>query len=102
MIRRLFWALLGLGLGVVLGVRVVRRLDHVADSARPTTVAERAGRRVGGTRSRWQDAVAAGRSHARASERELRARYDVPTLGDLADLGGRGTDARSGAARSDD
>ena len=84
MIRRLFWALLGLGLGIVLGVRVVRQVDRVTDAARPGSVAERTGRRVGSTSTRVSRAVAAGREHARQREGELRARYGVPTLEDLA------------------
>ncbi len=96
MIRRLFWALLGLGLGIVLGVRVVRQVDRVQAAARPDAVAERAGRRVGGAQSRLERALAAGRAHARASERELRDRYGVPTLADLAALPTRDADADAG------
>jgi len=81
-IRRLFWILLGM----LLGVWVLRRLDRVTQATRPGTVAERTGRRVGGTQARWQDAVAAGRDAARTREHELRDRYGVPSLLDLAAL----------------
>ena len=81
MIRRLFWLLLGL----VLGMWVLRRFDEAARAARPGAVAERTGRRVGSGRARWSDAVAAGRDAARAREHELRTRYGVPNLLDLAD-----------------
>ena len=84
MIRRLFWVLLGL----VLGVWAVRKVEEVTEAARPGTVAARTGRRVGGTQARWRDAVAAGRDAARAREAELRSRYDVPSLLDLAALDG--------------
>lgn len=88
MIRRLFWILLGM----LLGVWVLRRIDQVTHAARPGTVAERTGRRVGGTQARWHDAVAAGRDAARAREHELRDRYGVPSLLDLAALERDGTD----------
>jgi hypothetical protein len=95
-IRRLFWALLGLGLGIVLGVRVVREIDRFSEAARPGAVAERTGRRVGTTSARVQRAVEVGRAHARSSERELRARYGVPTLEDIA-----GTADRAAATDDD-
>lgn len=82
MIRRLFWILLGL----VLGVWAVRKAEQLTEAARPGTVAARTGRRVGGTQARWQDAVAAGRDAKRQREAELRGRYDVPSLLDLAGL----------------
>lgn len=82
MIRRLFWILLGM----LLGVWVLRRLDAVTQASRPGAVAERTGRRVGGTQARWRGAVAAGRDAARARERDLRDRYGVPSLLDLAAL----------------
>ena len=81
MIRRLFWMLLGL----VLGVWLLRKVDQVTEASRPGTVAERTGRRVGSGRARWSDAVAVGRDAARTRERELRDRYAVPSLLDLAD-----------------
>lgn len=82
MIRRLFWMLLGL----VLGAWALRRLDELTEASRPTRVAQRTGRRLGGTQARWRDAVTAGRDAAREREAELRTRYGVPTLIDLAAL----------------
>jgi hypothetical protein len=84
-IRRLVWMLLGL----VLGVLAVRKLEELAEASRPGAVAERTGRRVGGTRARWRDAVTVGRDAAREREQELRSRYGVPSLLDLAELDGR-------------
>ena len=80
MIRRLFWMLVGL----VLGLAAVRKVEQLTASSRPSAVAERTGRRVGGTQARWRDAVAAGRDAARERETELRTRYGVPSLLDLA------------------
>lgn len=82
MIRRLFWILLG----VLLGVWVLRRLDAFTQASRPGAVAQRTGRRVGGTQARLRDAVAAGRDAAREHEHDLRGRYSVPSLLDLAAL----------------
>lgn len=80
MIRRLFWMLVGL----VLGVAALRRLEALTEATRPANVASRTGRRVGGTQARWRDAVAAGRDAAQQRETELRTRYGVPSLLDLA------------------
>lgn len=95
MIRRLFWALLGLGAGVMVGARVVRQVDRVTEAAKPGAVAERTGRRVGGFQARLGHALAAGRDHARQRERELRAAYAVPTLEEIARSG---ADARTDLA----
>ena len=84
MIRRLFW----LVLGVVLGITALRKLEEFTEATRPGTVAARTGRRVGGTQARWKGAVAAGRDAKRAREAELRARYGVPSLLDLATMDG--------------
>ena len=84
MIRRLFWTLFGLGLGLVLGVRILRQVDRFTEAAKPGAVAQRAGRRVGGTRARWRDAFAEGRDAAHQRELELRTRFGVPSLLDLA------------------
>ncbi len=81
MIRRLFWMLLGL----VLGMWALRRLERLTQASRPTNVAASTGRRVGGTQARVRDAVATGRDAARTREQQLRSRYDVPSLLDLAD-----------------
>lgn|GEM_PF-1701389 len=84
MIRRLFWALLGLGLGLVLGMRVVRFVDQTTDRARPTTLARDAGRTAGSWQARVSDAVAVGREAAAEREAAMRARWGVPTLDEAA------------------
>ncbi len=84
MIRRMFWALLGLGFGLVLGMRVLRKVDRITEAAKPGAVAERTGRKVGSTTSRVRSALEAGRDHAQLREAELRGRYGVPSLSDLA------------------
>jgi len=83
-IRRLFWALLGLGLGLVLGMRVVRFVDQTTDRARPTTLARDAGRTAGSWQARVSDAVAVGREAAAEREAAMRARWGVPTLDEAA------------------
>lgn len=90
MIRRLFWLLLG----ALLGVAALRKVDELTRQARPANVAERTGRRVGGTQARWRDALAAGRDAARQREDQLRTTYGVPSLLDLASLDG--TDEHDG------
>lgn len=95
MIRRLFWTLFGLGLGLVLGIRILREVDRVTEAAKPGAVAERAGRRVGGAQARWRDALAEGRVAAQQRELELRQRFGVPALIDLAALEDEGPDDHS-------
>ncbi len=87
MIRRTFWALLGLGFGLVLGMRVLRKVDAITEAATPGAVAERAGRRVGSSTSRFKAALEAGRDHAQLREAEMRERYGVPSMRDIAQLG---------------
>lgn len=101
MIRRLFWGLLGLGAGVVLGGRLVRQVDRVSGAARPGAMAERAGRGVGSASGRLARAVEAGRAHARQRERELRDAYGIPTIAEVAELGGDGATARAPGSGGD-
>lgn len=82
MIPRLFWLLVG----ALLGVAALRKLDELTQQARPANVAERTGRRVGGTQARWRDALAAGRDAARSHEDQLRSTYGVPSLAELAQI----------------
>jgi hypothetical protein len=86
MIRRMFWALLGLGFGLVLGMRVLRKLDRITEAVKPGAVAERTGRKVGSTSSRLRTALEAGRDHAQLRETELRQRYGVPSLLEIAPI----------------
>jgi hypothetical protein len=83
-IKRIFTLFFGLGLGLLVGGFVVKRLEDAGRAVAPTNVAHQAGRSVGGAvqglRSRFEEVRAA----AAAREAELRAEFDVPTARDIA------------------
>lgn len=82
MFKRLFFMLLGVGLGLVLGSWVVRRLERTTESLRPENLASAAGRRAGGLGGRVRVAVDAGRLAAAEKEAELRASFAREAAGD--------------------
>lgn len=75
MFKRLFFMLLGIGLGLVLGSWVVRKLERTTDSLRPENLAAAAGKRAGGLGGRMREAVDAGRAAAAVKEAELRSSF---------------------------
>jgi hypothetical protein len=86
-IKRPFFAFLGFGAGIALGVWAVRRMDQAREAIAPQAVASRASAHAGALGERLQQAVAAGRAAAQAREAELRSAYGiapggVPATGD--------------------
>jgi hypothetical protein len=75
MFKRLFFAMLGLGAGIALGIFVVRKVEATQRALRPDNLAASAAARAGGARSRFTAAVEAGREAAQEKESELRAVY---------------------------
>ena len=75
MFKRLFFAMLGLGAGVALGVAVTRKIGKTQQAMRPDNVAANVAARAGGLRGRLAAAVAEGRNAAAGKEAELRAVY---------------------------
>ncbi|HVM19231.1 MAG TPA: hypothetical protein VM307_04655 [Egibacteraceae bacterium] len=75
MFKRLFFAMLGLGAGVAIGVVVVRKVERAQRAMRPDNLAASAAARAGGVRGRLAAAVDQGRAAAQAKEAELRAVY---------------------------
>lgn len=82
MFKRIFLLFFGLGLGLLVGAFVVKRLDEASRAVAPTNVARNAGRAAGGIMTRLQDAAAETRAVAAQREAELRAEYGVPTMRD--------------------
>ncbi len=82
MFKRIFLLFFGLGLGLLVGAFVVKRLDEASRAVAPTNVARNAGRAAGGLMTRLQDAAAETRAVAAQREAELRAEYGVPTMRD--------------------
>lgn len=77
MFKRLFFAAVGLGAGVALGVYAVRKVEQTQRRLSPEHLAATAGARAESVGSRVRSALDAGRAAAAAKEAELRAVYRV-------------------------
>lgn len=77
MIKRPFFALVGLGMGVTLGVWAVRRFDQARQAVAPGYVAARAGVQAEALGGRLSAAISAGREAAALREAQLRADYGI-------------------------
>jgi hypothetical protein len=77
MFKRLFFAALGLGAGVALGIYAVRKVEEAQQRLTPDSLAASAGERAQLFTARMRDAIAEGRAAAAAKEAELRAVYRV-------------------------
>lgn len=75
MFKRLFFAMLGLGAGVFIGVVVVRKAQRTQAKLSPGALGAAATERAGATGSRWRAALTEGRRVAAEREAELRAVY---------------------------
>ncbi|HVM15143.1 MAG TPA: hypothetical protein VM287_12565 [Egibacteraceae bacterium] len=81
MFKRMFFAAVGLGAGVALGVYVVRKVEDAQRRMSPEALAASAGARAGSASARVREALEAGRAAAAAREAELRAAYGVGESG---------------------
>ena len=77
MIRRPFFAMLGLGAGIAIGIYVTRQARAAQEALRPSNMASKALDGAGGVRGRLDEALAAGRAAAARKEAELRTTYLV-------------------------
>lgn len=75
MFKRLFFALLGLGAGVALGVYAIRKIEDTQRKLSPDHIAGATAARVGSFSERLSAAVDSGRRAAADKEAELRAVY---------------------------
>ena len=80
--RRIFWALVGVGAGVAIGVSAVRWASRTAERLAPNSLAERAFEAAGDWRVRLAEAFEEGRAAMAEREAELRARIAEPGSGD--------------------
>lgn len=76
--RRVFWGLVGVGLGVVVGAQVVRWANKTKARYSPPNVAREAGGKLASLVERARDAVAAGAEEMAAREAELRHELGLP------------------------
>ena len=84
MIKRIFTLFFGLGLGLLVGAFVVKRLDDASKAVAPSNLAHQAGRSLGGVTQGLRAAMAEAKAAAAAREAELRAEFNVPTARDIA------------------
>ena len=95
MFSRMFFAAVGVGAGVAVGVWTIRKLERTRQQLAPDALVARAGERASGFGTRLSYALEAGRQAAEAKEAELRAAYlreraseREPAGGDLNRRGG--------------
>jgi hypothetical protein len=92
----MFFAAVGLGAGVAVGVWAIRKVERTGRQLAPDALMARAGERAGGLGERLSYALEAGRQAAEAKEAELRDQYmarrstEAPTGAQY--LNGRGGD----------
>jgi hypothetical protein len=82
MVKRIFSIFLGLGIGLLVGAFVVRRLDEATRAASPANLAGQAGRAAGGLAERARAAIEEGRAAMAEREAELRTEHHVAPLRD--------------------
>ena len=78
MIRRPFFAMLGLGAGIAIGIYVTRQARAAQEALRPSSVAAKALGGADGMRGRLNEALELGRAAAARKEAELRTTFLVP------------------------
>lgn len=81
MIRRPFYAMLGLGAGIALGIIGMRRLQEAQRKLSPQALVRGAGERAGSLRERVTLAITEARAAAAEKEAELRGLYKVRQYG---------------------
>jgi hypothetical protein len=77
-VKRLFWALTGIGLGAAVGLAGVRWVSKTKKKYAPPAIAKAAGGKMAQLRERLKEAVAAGAEEMMVREAELRAELDLP------------------------
>lgn len=76
--RRAFWTLFGIGLGVAVGIGVMRWTRRTAEQLRPGSLGQRAVDFAQDWRERLGDALEEGRAAMAEREAELRAQLAEP------------------------
>lgn len=76
--RRLFWAFVGIGIGAVVGVSVVRWANRTKQRLSPPNLAREAGAVAGGLVERLREAIELGREEMEIREAEIREELGLP------------------------
>jgi hypothetical protein len=72
MFSRMFFAVVGLGAGVAVGVWAIRKIERAGQQLAPDAIVSRAGERASGLGARLAEAIDIGRQAAEEREAELR------------------------------
>lgn len=78
--KRAFWALVGVGLGAVVGVAVVRWANKTKERYSPPNLAREAGAAASGFLGRVREAIEVGREEMHRAETEIRADIGLPPV----------------------
>jgi hypothetical protein len=76
-VRKLFWALVGIGAGAVVGVQVTRWANKTKQKYSPPNMARQAGSKLEDLGARWKDAFAEGLEEMTRAEAEIRAELGI-------------------------
>jgi len=80
-VKRIFWGLVGLGMGAVLGVGAMRWAQRTADRLAPRSLAEQLVQAAADWRERLGAALSEGQAAMAEREAELRAQLAEPGSG---------------------
>ncbi|HSJ46243.1 MAG TPA: hypothetical protein VK923_16325 [Euzebyales bacterium] len=75
MFSRMFFAVVGLGAGVAVGMWAIRKVERAGQRLTPDALVSRAGERASGFGARLAEAIDVGRRAAEQREAELRTQY---------------------------
>lgn len=76
--RRIFWAMLGIGLGAVVGAMIVRWANRTKAKYAPPNIAREAGGRLAAFADRIRETVELGLQEMDQAEAEIRADLGLP------------------------
>ncbi|MHB8512526.1 MAG: hypothetical protein ACYDCC_10120 [Actinomycetota bacterium] len=75
--KRVFWAVVGVGIGAVIGVSVVRTVNRTKQRMAPSNIAKQGALRSGAFMDRLREAIDEGRKEMIQKEAELRAELNL-------------------------
>jgi hypothetical protein len=77
-VRRVFWGLVGVGLGVVVGAQVVRWANRTKQKYSPPNLAREGSRKISGFAERLRETIELGLQEMEHAEAEIRADLGLP------------------------